>query len=215
MTFDELKSKVEAGEIDIPFEIDEETDELILNVDTSDQESMERVREFLASEGIELPDPDSDIDIHEGYESGIEPIVEEDDPTLPEFDVMTLMVSNMEDDALIDYVRDLVCSGIYDVTTNGGPTALQEMGLKLREDWDINWDEVIDTQDFEGKVRYMLGQFPPDKLRSVAETALKRAILIMLSEGSDYVTPLMAQMAAQLVVSNDPEQDSENPLLAG
>lgn len=213
MTFEELKEKIESGELNIPIEIDEENDELVLNVDPDDAEAMAQVEAFLASEGIELPSPDGLMDIHEGYEDGISLDTEEDDPELPEFDVMTLMVSNMEDERMLDYVRDLVCGGLYDMVEEGGPMALKELGIELRGDWDIDWSEVIRTQDFEGKVRYLLGQFPPEKLRSVAEAAFKRAILIMLSEGSEFVNMVMAQMAAQIVVSNDPEQDEDNPLL--
>lgn len=213
MTFEELKEKIESGELNIPIEIDEENDELVLNVDPDDAEAMAQVEAFLASEGIELPSPDGLMDIHEGYEGGISLDTEEDDPELPEFDVMTLMVSNMEDERMLDYVRDLVCGGLYDMVDEAGPMALKELGIELRGDWDIDWSEVIRTQDFEGKVRYLLGQFPPEKLRSVAEAAFKRAILIMLSEGSEFVNMVMAQMATQIVVSNDPEQDEDNPLL--
>lgn len=213
MTFEELQAKVEAGELNIPLEIDEETGELVIDVDPNDEEAMAALTEFLESEGIELPSPEDFIDVHDGHEGGIALDMEEDDPELPEFDVMTLMVSNMESDKMLDYVRDLVCGGLYDMTAEAGPMALRELGIELREDWDIDWNEVIETQDFEGKVQYLLGQFPPEKLRSVAEAAFKRAILIMLSEGSEFVNLLMAQMAAQLVVSNDPENDEGNPLL--
>lgn len=214
MTFEELKEKAKSGDLNLPIEIDEETDELIINVDPNDEEAMALLEEFLEGEGIELPSPDELIDIHEGHEGGVTlDMDEEDDDDLPEFDIMTLMVSNMDSDRMLDYVTDLVCGGLYDMIEDGGPAALQGLGIELREDWDIDWEEVIETKDFEGTVRYKLGQFPADKLRSVAEASFKRAILVMLNEGNEFVNMLMAQMAAQIVVSNDPEADEDNPLL--
>lgn len=212
MTFEELKQKVESGELNIPIEIDEETGELLLDVDPNDEQAMVQIREFLASNGIELPSPEDFIDVHEGHAGGISLDMEEGDPELPEFDVMTFMVTGLSDDKMLDYVTDLVCGGICDMTAEEGPMALRGLGIELREDWDIDWNEVISTQDFEGRVRYLLRQFPADALRAVAETALKRAILVMIREGQEFANVLMSQMAAQIVVSNDPDDD-DNPLL--
>lgn len=213
MTFEEMKKRVQDGTIGLPIEFDEESDELVINVDPSDAKAMAKLEEFLAEEGISLPVPDEMIDIHEGHEGGVTLDMDEDDPDLPEFDIMTLMVSNMDDESMLDYVTNLVCGGIYDMVDEAGPAALQALGIELRDDWDIDWEDVIETKDFEGTVRYMLGQFPLGKLRSVAELAFKRAILVMLSEGSDFVNMIMGQMAAQIVVSNDPDADEDNPLI--
>ena len=215
MTFEELQERLSSGELDIPVEIDEETGEMLINMEDLDEDALAALQELLDEADIVLPSPSDMVDIHEGNELGILlDMGEADDDDLPEFDVMALMVSNMTDDKLLDYVTRLVCGGIYDMVEGDGPMALHDLGIKLRDDWDIDWSEVIATQDFEGTVKYMLGQFPASQLRPIAETAFKRAILVMLSEGNEFMNMIMAQMAAQIVISNDREADEDNPLLA-
>lgn len=214
MTFEELQAKLESGELDIPIEFDEETGEMVIDMEALDEKGMSALNALLAEAEIDLPSPSDLVDIHEGFGGGILlDMDEEEDDDLPEFDVMALMMSNMTEERMLDYITDLVCGGIYDMVDSAGPGALHEMGIKLREDWDIDWLEVIETKDFEGTVRYLLGQLPPDKLRSVAEAAFRRAVLIMISEGNEFMNMVMAQTAAQIVVSNDPEVDEDNPLL--
>lgn len=214
MTFEELQERLSSGELNIPVEIDEETGEMLISMEDLDEDAMMALQDLLDEADIALPSPSDMVDIHEGNEGGILLDMDEAEADdLPEFDVMALMVSNMTNDKMLDYVTRLVCGGIYDMVESGGPMALHELGIELREDWDIDWSEVIETRDFEGTVRYMLGQFPPSRLRPIAEAAFKRAILVMLSEGNEFMNMVMAQMAAQIVVSNDREADGDNPLL--
>lgn len=216
MSFEELQAALLSGELDLPFEIDEETGEVLINVDPSDEDAMRQLQALLSDVDIELPDPEDLIDVHDGFRGGIALDMGEengDESEAPEFDIMTLMTSNLTDEQMLDYVTNLVCGGIYDMISGAGPMALHELDMPLRQDWDIDWDDVIQTKDFEGTVRYMLGQFPADRLRPVAEAAFRRAVLVLLSEGNEFLNLMMGQMAAQIVVSADTENDEGNPLL--
>lgn len=208
---------VETGEMDLPMSIDEETGDIIAEIDPYDEEQKELVARLLGMDALELDVPDmgvGDLAIRDGFYGGIEADYDEaEGEDCPEFSLMAMMLTNMTDEGMLDYATDLVSGGLRILTEDGDRHPLANDENKVREDWDIDWLDVEEQGHLEDKVRYMLGQFPPDRLRPVVELAFKRAVLLLIEEAGPFVNDMMAQLAVEICASSDATEDEENPLL--
>lgn len=221
-TYNRLTRRFSELGIDAPMSFDPESDEISLHLPLGDEQTYRELQSIFDELGLPIPDyddlpspaflEDDDYD-DDGNDAPITLDLDDVGDETPGFEFMTLMTSALGEKEMLEYATDVVCSGLAELIMDD-PLVLRSAEGEIRPEWDVDWYDEIDMGDgsqYREHVRYLLGRYPKDKLQALVETAVKRAILIMISAQPNMLHSLVGQMAATMVALID-EEDEDNPI---